>query len=135
LLGLTLGKKKNAIKNLNKNFILNNNETNSEIVLKDGEVQAYCFVNLDGVVYDLNPLYDASSDYIFKSGTNQSFYYNFCKFGVSKCKKDNTYIMAAKTDSLINNSTTDCTLLSGTNHENFPKWRIISKILNFYNYH
>jgi hypothetical protein len=109
---------------------LSRNMTNIEtqMLLADGTAEAYCFVNLDGTVYDLNKLYDPNADYFFKANS-KSYYFNFCKFGVSKCKKDNTYIIASNQNSLIKNQTNDCTLLSGTNYQTLPKWRINSKII------
>ena len=109
-----------------RHFLPGSNYSNSEVTLRDGELEGYCFANVDGVVYDLTPLYDASGDYIFKT-LKDTIYLNFCKFGVTKCKKDNAFIISAKTGSVNNSTTTDCTLLSGTNFENFPKWKISSK--------
>ena len=115
-------------KNVMRNFLPRMNQTlsSSDTFLADGEVEAFCFANINGVVYDLNPLYDATSDYLFKS-KGENYYFNFCKFGSTKCKKDNTYIVAAKGGSVVNNTTTECSLLSGTNYESLPKWKITSK--------
>jgi hypothetical protein len=115
-----------------KNFLERNNRTlpvmpsYSDVILLDAELQAYCFANVNGVVYDLNPLYDATSDYMFKS-KNITFYYNFCKFATTKCKKDNTYMIATNPGSVFNNTSNDCNLLTGTNYQSLPKWKIKSK--------
>lgn len=110
-----------------KHFLPGSNNSNSEVTLRDGEVEAYCFANIQGVVYDLSPLYDPNSDYSFKTGES-SVLFNFCKFGVTKCKKDNTFVISAKTSSLTNNTSTDCTILSGTNYDNFPKWKVKNEL-------
>jgi hypothetical protein len=120
----TSSNSKNSI--TSKHFLPGSNNSNPEVRLLDGELEGYCFANIQGVVYDLSPLYDASGDYIFKTG-GDTIYLNFCKFGVTKCKKDNAFVISAKTGSVNNSSSTDCSLLSGTNYENFPKWKITSK--------
>ena len=120
-----------------KNFLERNNRTlpsmpsYSDVILLDAELQAYCFANVNGIVYDLNPLYDATSDYMFKSKNgNVTFYYNFCKFTNTKCNKDNTYMISTNPGSIFNNTSNDCNLLTGTNYQNLPKWKIKSKINN-----
>lgn len=96
----------------------NSNKTN------DFSILAYCFVNIDGLVYDLGSLYDAASDYTINSGRD-NFYFNFCKHGVTKCKKDHSYIVAGKSsDKPVNNTLNECSVLSGTNYKNYPKWKI-----------
>ncbi len=117
-----------------KNFLERSNRTlplmpsYSDVILLDAELQAYCFANVNGIVYDLNPLYDATSDYMFKSKNGSvTFFYNFCKFGNTKCKKDNTYMISTNQGSVYNNTSNDCNLLTGTNYQNLPKWKIKSK--------
>jgi hypothetical protein len=83
--------------------------------------EAYCFVNQLGTVYDLLTLYDVEN-YIFET-RNSTYILNFCKFTTSKCRKDNTFVIAHhKFDEQ------DCHLLSGTNPTFPSKWTIISKI-------
>jgi hypothetical protein len=116
-------------RNGNTTNIIPSNTTQGPYHLETSEIEAYCFVNLNGIVYDLNPLYDSTSDYYFKSieGKN-NFYFNFCKYGTSKCKKDNSYIMVSHDTKIENNTSNDCSILSGTNYANYPKWTIISNL-------
>jgi hypothetical protein len=83
-------------------------------------IEAYCFLNNDGVVYDILKLFD-SQDYSFEN-KNNIFYLNFCKFSNTKCQKDNTYIISMK------NNTDKCNLLSGTNPTLPSKWTILGII-------
>jgi len=77
----------------------------------------------------LSKLYDENKDYIINK--NKSFYYfNIGNFGVTTCKKDNTYIVYVN-EKDVNN--TDCLLFSGTNKEKPSKWRIRSKKLSTMN--
>ena len=110
-----------------RNILPKTNETFIDANLLNGEVDAYCFVNLNGVVYDLGPLYDSTADYTIKR-QNENFYFNFCKYGLTKCKKDFTYVVSTTKAALVNNTSNDCTLLSGTNYEYMPRWTINSKI-------
>ncbi len=91
------------------------------------EIQAFTFVDFEGLVYDLTYLYDENRDYYINK--NKSLYYfNIGSFGVTDCKNDKTYIVyVAEKD--VNNS--DCKLLSGTNKEKPSKWRIRSIIFYF----
>jgi hypothetical protein len=84
------------------------------------QLSAYCFANVDGTVYDLGELYDSTTDYFVSSGKNY-FYYNFCKYGNTKCQKDNTFVVYY--DKTQANST-DCKLLSNTNYEHTPTWKV-----------
>lgn len=107
----------------NKNSKINH----SAMSMMSQTINAFCYIILDDVVYDISSLYDSVNDYVIHSNSDY-FYFNFCKFGTSKCKKDNAYISYFKNFSqysYFNN--TDCNLLSGTNYENVPKWNIISK--------
>lgn len=81
-------------------------------------INAFCFVNYNGIVYDLGKLYDDSSNYFIKN--NQSyFYFNFCKFAHMKCKKDSSYIIHKSID-----SPDDCHLMSSPNNKTTPQWKI-----------
>jgi hypothetical protein len=91
------------------------------------QINAYCLSIYEDVVYDISELYDPNMDYFFHNQSDY-FYFNFCKFGSTICKKDSSYsIYVNKTDARTNN--TDCNLLSGTNYKNTPKWQIISKYI------
>lgn len=92
------------------------------------EIQAFTFVDFDGLVYDLSNLYDENKDY-FVNKNKTYYYFNIGNFGVTSCKKDNTYIIYLDENDTNN---TDCKLLSGTNKDKPSKWRIRSKKRFFY---
>ena len=95
--------------------------------IPDGLIKAYCFVSVDGIVYDLNPLYDPLEDYTINTIVGKdNIYFNFCQFAVTQCKKDKSYVIMAA-DTPLNNKTMNCSLLSGTSRNNVPEWRILSK--------
>ena len=47
--------------------------------------QAFCFLNSNGTVYDLNPLYNKTQDYSIKNLDN-IVNFNVCKNAETKCK-------------------------------------------------
>ncbi len=87
--------------------------------IKKNVTEVYCFLNNEGTVYDLLPLYDLE-DYIFE-GHNNTYILNFCKFTTNKCRKDNTFIISHS--SLDEH---DCHLMTGTNPTLPSKWTIVS---------
>jgi len=86
------------------------------------QIKAYSFVDFEGLVYDLSKLYDGNKDYIINKN-NSYYYFNIGSFGVTTCKKDNTFIVYVNEKDL---NTSECLLLSGTNKEKPSKWRIRS---------
>jgi hypothetical protein len=116
----------------NKNRITQHlNRNIAEPPKLESEISAYCFASMDGAVYNLNPLYDPKEDYsIITANKKNTFYFNFCNFAITKCKKDRTYAILTR-DKLLLDRSRNCTLLSGTNRDNAPIWRIISKISLF----
>jgi hypothetical protein len=98
----------------------------------NNEISAYCFASMDGAVYDLNKLYDPKEDYsIITADKKNTFYFNFCNFAITKCKKERTYAILTREKVLMDRSR-NCTLLSGTNRDKAPKWTIISKVIHEY---
>jgi hypothetical protein len=89
---------------------------------EDDGIEAYCFLNYNGIVYDLLPLYDLKQDYSFQN-KDKEYFFNFCKFANKKCRKDNTYISQHY---IIANETNvdDCYLLSGSNPVFPSRWRV-----------
>jgi len=93
----------------------------------NNEISAYCFASMDGAVYNLNELYDPKEDYsIISADKKHAFYFNFCNFAITKCKKERTYAILTR-DKVLMDRSRNCTLLSGTNRDIAPKWSIISK--------
>jgi hypothetical protein len=112
-----------------KNFmriIDSNDNVARETYSLKGRIKANCFVNLKSVIYDLHQLQDKKLDYNFYSG-KEYFYFNFCKFTITKCKKDSSYVMSSITKS-VNNTLSECYELSGNNNENIPQWEITGKL-------
>jgi hypothetical protein len=94
---------------------------------EDDFTEAFCFLNVDGIVYDILPLYDPKQDYTFQN-KDKEFYLNFCKFTTQKCRKDSTFIsqhyLAANETNID-----DCYLLSGSNPAFPSKWRVSKNYL------
>jgi hypothetical protein len=103
--------------------------TRSQLIpptIPDGSIGAYCFVSVNGIVYDLNPLNDPAEDYTLNTIVGKdTLYFNFCKFANTQCKKDKSYVVMAA-DTPVNNKTMNCSLLSGTSRNNVPMWTILS---------
>jgi hypothetical protein len=113
----------------NKNLIRKHLSRNELIQLQkmNEDIEAYCFVNMGGAVYDLNPLNDPKEDYsVITADKKNSFYFNFCQFAVTTCKKNKSYAVLTR-DTVIDNKSSDCSLLSASNKKTAPKWKIISK--------
>ncbi len=102
-------------------------QNSTEVELGSGS--AYCYFINNDVLYDISPLYDAVTDYHVSAANNGHFYFNFCKFGNTVCNKDKSYAVFTKNKILGNATTDDCSLLSGTNFEKTPKWRVLSKYI------
>ena len=94
-------------------------------IIKSNEYEAYCFLNINGTVYDLNSLYNPKNNYNFVDITNNNFIisFNFCKQSILQCKKKNTsalVIMSSKTDP------NECYSLGGS-ATTVSRWTIVSK--------
>ena len=100
--------------------------TLSELSLLEKEIhttkviEAFCFLNSNGTVYDLNPLYNATTDYTRKD-KNSTMYFNFCKQAHTQCKSKNTTSLAILIDEKDN-----CYSLGGSK-SSLSKWNILSK--------
>jgi len=110
--------------------------TRSQLIpptIPDGSISAYCFVNVNGIVFDLNPLYDPVEDYTINTFVSKdTLYFNFCQYANTQCKKDKSYVIMAA-DTPANNKSMNCSLLSGTSRNNVPLWRILSILsINLY---
>lgn len=126
LLLLTITLSSSKLKNRNLLKTKADNTTNITNISISKEIKAFCFLDVDGIIYDLLPLYDPSQDYFFK-GAKDYYYFNLCHYGVTKCKKDNSYMVYTNEPMANQNSTaTECYLMSGTNPTIPPKWKVYS---------
>lgn len=90
-------------------------------IKKTGAVEAFCFLNSNGTVYDLNPLYNETLDYSTKND-RYTMHYNFCEKAHTQCKEKNTTALAVLVD---NNNPTNCYSLGGSK-STMSKWKILS---------
>ena len=108
--------------NTNNNNKQSNNGLNEPNYYESKQIQAYRYVDLDGISFDLHNLYDKDSDYSFNNGKD-FFYLNIGDFGVTKCNKDNAYLIYFNRTEI---NSTDCNLLTGSNKLQVPTWKISS---------
>lgn len=90
-------------------------------IYKSKVLEAFCFLNSDGRVFDLNPLYNETNDYIEEDG-NYTMYFNFCRDAHMQCEKKNTTALA-----IVKDKEGNCHSLGGSNNT-LSKWNVISKI-------
>jgi hypothetical protein len=82
---------------------------------------AFCFINNNGTVYDLNPLSNTQSDYTIV-GPDYAIDFNICKKAISQCTNKTSLITYSNT--LMN----ECISLSGSATV-VSKWKVICKSL------
>lgn len=95
-------------------------EKDDEIVTKT-VTQALCFLNVDGAVYDINPLYNKTRDYQVTDG-NYTMYFNFCHQTHTKCENKNTTAHAILKH---NKNKNKCYSLGGSENS-LSKWDLLS---------
>jgi hypothetical protein len=82
--------------------------------------QAFCFLNSNGTVYDLNPLHNSTKDYSIR-GLDYLVNFNVCKNALTQCKN--------RTASVIWNGdltkSDNCIVLAGPNNV-VSKWSLLS---------
>ena len=83
--------------------------------------QAFCFLNNNGTVFDINPLHNKTKDYNI-SGADYTLNFNVCKNANSKCG-NRTSLVSWRSNST---GTEECVLLAGAESV-VSKWAIISK--------
>jgi hypothetical protein len=81
-------------------------------------IEAFCFLNSKGAVYDMTPLYNSTEDYITKTG-NYTVHLNFCKPAHHQCESKNTTAEAVLTDNKNN-----CYSLGGS-ESLLSKWKVL----------
>lgn len=93
----------------------------TELDVKSSQViEAFCFLNSNGTVFDINPLYDSLKDYQM-TDDNYTLYFNFCQQAHNQCTKKNTTALA-----VLKDNKGDCYSLGGSKNS-LSKWNIISK--------
>lgn len=102
---------------------LNNRALELELeVIKSNAYEAFCFLNVNSTVYDLNPLKIKTHDYNMTDG-KYSMYFNFCKKAITQCENKNTTALAVMTSNADKNI---CYSLGGST-TTLSKWNFISK--------
>lgn len=101
-------------------------DLNSKEIYTDSVIEAFCFLNSNGTVYDINPLYNEKEDYTMKD-KNYTMHFNFCNPPKTQCSSKNTSALAVITDEKNN-----CYSLGGSKNT-LSKWSVISN-LDFFNF-
>jgi len=118
--------------NCGSSFLKSNLHTNSyenelEIV-KSNAFEAFCFLNVNGTVYDLNSLNMPKEDYQATDG-KYTMYYNFCGQSHNQCTQKNTTALAVMTSNADKNV---CYSLGGSK-ATLSKWNFVSNEYFLYN--
>merc|ERR1712032_993853 len=88
-------------------------------IQKTKAIEAFCFLNSNGTVYDLNPLHNKTKDYL-SEGKDYTMHYNFCEKAHTQCESKNTTALAVIID---NTDPTKCYSLGGSK-STMSKWSI-----------
>ena len=91
-------------------------------IIKSNAYEAFCFLNLNGTVYDLNSLQMAKNDYNTTDG-KYTMYFNFCQNANKQCTRKNSTANAVMTSNADPNV---CFALDGK-ETTLSKWSFISK--------
>lgn len=91
-------------------------------VITSNATNAFCFVNQNGTVYDLNPLYNYTKDYRI-TGLDYTIDFNICKQALNQCKNRSSLMTYRST---VNPS--ECISLSG-NTTVVSQWTFTSIII------
>ncbi len=90
-------------------------------IIKSNAFEAFCFLNMNGTVYDLNSLHISDHDYNTTDG-KYTLNYNFCGEAKHQCKDKNTTSLAVMTSNTDKNS---CFALGGSK-TTLSKWNFLS---------
>lgn len=99
-------------------FLKKSTLTEEELqIISTKAYEAFCFLNVNGTVYDLNSLNNPVEDY---NTTDNKFvlHYNFCKQAVTQCPLKNTTALAVMTSKADKNI---CYALGGS-ESTLTKW-------------
>lgn len=115
--------------NCGSSFLRKSNVNNRNLelemeVIKSNAYEAFCFLNVNSTVYDLNSLNIPTHDYNMTDG-KYSMYFNFCKKAVTQCDKKNTTALAVMTS----NGDKDICFSLGGSTSTLSKWNFISNYL------
>lgn len=95
-----------------------------EIVLQNA-TQAFCFLNKNGTVYDLNPLYNSKSDYVIQ-GADYVVNFNICKKALGQCGDKDSMINWRRNSNIPNVAAEkQCISLTGADSV-VSKWLFLS---------
>merc|ERR1712032_540311 len=86
-------------------------------IQKSKAIEAFCFLNSNGTVYDLNPLHNKTKDYTSKD-KKYTMHYNFCQKAHTQCKEKNTTALAVLVE---NENPSNCYSLGGSK-STMSKW-------------
>jgi hypothetical protein len=105
--------------------LIQEKSTESEMEIKEtSAIEGLCFLNSNGTVYDLNPLYNSTIDYTSKDD-KYTMHYNFCQKAKTQCTQKNTTAFAVIVD---NKNPSNCYSLGGEK-STLSNWKILSKKL------
>lgn len=90
-------------------------------IIKSNAYEAFCFLNVNGTVYDLNSLNIPKYDYNV-TDNKYTMYFNFCKKANTQCEKKNTTALAVMTSNIDKNV---CFSLGGST-STLSKWNFVS---------
>jgi len=90
-------------------------------IIKSNAYEAFCFLNVNGTVYDLNTLNIPKYDYNSTDG-KYTMYFNFCKKALTQCENKNTTALAVMTSNADKNV---CFSLGGST-STLSKWNFVS---------
>ena len=96
-------------------------------IIQSNSVGAYCFLNSNGTVFNLNPLTRKNDDYNRTFLNGDTLQLNMCSRAVSNCP-NKTALATYKYKNVINTLTgqAQCISLSG-NETTFANWTILCK--------
>jgi hypothetical protein len=86
--------------------------------------QAFCFLNNNGTVFDLNPLTNSTVDYSIH-GLSYTVNFNICKNALNKCG-NKTSIVTYQNKIHLDGIADECIALSGAEAV-VSKWTVLSK--------
>jgi len=84
--------------------------------------EAFCFLNVNGTVYDLNSLNRPEADYTNSDG-KYTMYFNFCKQANTQCTIKNTTSLAI----MKSNADPNICFSLGGSESTLSKWNFVSK--------
>lgn len=103
-------------------FLKSNTFIELKQLVENKALSAMCFVNNNGTVFDLNPLYNENIDYQFTNLDQSYLKFNMCKNALTTCEGKASGLVK-----YITANQTDCVNLAGNANE-MSRWSIVGKI-------